>query len=307
MWPGEQSPAGGPEQPNPYKEPPAPWNAPTVASGPPVGGPPGRGPGGGRTKLVAIGAAAAVVVAAAVTGAVLLGGDEDDSAAGPDPAASSASASASAAADDPRSGDSGPAPTVAGWTVVANPDHGIAFDVPASWAPKSRDWVTYVAEDDDPDEKPLVAMKAPAVLQEEWCASDGDRDGSVDHTPLASAGTRGNNGARSTEDVARTDSAAWVYGAYTQPDRDKISTGPVTSFTTASGIRGSVATSRSSGVAKKDKCDVEGKATTFAFETADGDFASWSFFGAAGVDDEVPETTVREILATVREYTPSDS
>ncbi|GHI96949.1 hypothetical protein [Streptomyces olivaceus] len=81
----------------------------------------------------------------------------------------------------------------------------------------------------------------------------------------------------------------------------------MTSFTTASGIRGSVATSRSSGVAKKDKCDVDGKATTFAFETADGDFASWSFFGAAGVDDEVPETTVREILATVREYTPSDS
>ncbi|MFL9653965.1 hypothetical protein ACJ7VE_09650 [Streptomyces sp. PB17] len=325
MWPGEQSPTGGPDprQPNPYRQPgyqqqpphpaqqqpyagqqPTPWNAPTV----PSGGPAGRGPGSGRTKVVAVVAAAVVVVAAAVTGVVLLGGGEDDGAR-PGPAASSSAAPGPAAstADDPRGGDDAPKPTVEGWTVVANPDHGIAFDVPASWVPQSRDWVTYVAEDDDPDEKPLVAMKAPAVLKEEWCGSDEDRDGSVDHMPLASAGTRGNNGARSTEEIARTDSATWVYGAYTQPDREKVSTEPVTSFTTASGIKGSVATSRSSGVAKKGKCDVNGKATTFAFTSADGDFVSWSFFGAAGVADEVPEATVRRILATVREYTPSDA
>ncbi|MFJ6066605.1 hypothetical protein ACIQHU_26615 [Streptomyces tendae] len=318
MWPGEQSSTGGPDprQPNPYRQPgyqqpqpyagqhqPAPWNAPTV----PSGGPAGRGPGGGRTKVVAVVAAAVVVVAAAVTGVVLLGGGDDDGAR-PGPAASSAASAPSAStADDPRGGDGAPKPTVEGWTVVANPDHGIAFDVPASWVPQSRDWVTYVAEDDDPDEKPLVAMKAPAVLKEKWCGSDGDRDGSVEYTPLASAGTRGNNGARSTEEIARTDSATWVYGAYTQPDRDKVSTGPVTPFTTASGIEGSVATSRSSGVAKKGKCDVNGKATTFAFKSADGDFVSWSFFGAAGVADEVPEATVRKILATVREYTASDA
>ncbi|MFJ3025417.1 hypothetical protein ACIPH4_31305 [Streptomyces tendae] len=289
MWPGEQSSTGGPDprQPNPYRQPgyqqqpyagqqqPAPWNAPTVTSG----GPGGRGPGGGRTKVVAVVAAAVVVVAAAVTGIVLLGGGDDDGAR-PGPTASTAASGPSAStADDPRGGDGAPKPTVEGWTVVANPDHGIAFDVPASWVPQSRDWVTYVAEDDDPDEKPLVAMKAPAVLKEEWCGSDGDRDGSVDHTPLASAGTRGNNGARSTEEIARTDS----------------------------GIEGSVATSRSSGVAKKGKCDVNGKATTFAFTSADGDFVSWSFFGAAGVADEVPEATVRKILATVREYTASDA
>ncbi|CAM5264888.1 hypothetical protein SVIOM342S_06148 [Streptomyces violaceorubidus] len=318
MWPGEQSSSGGPDprQPNPYRQPgyrqqppyagqqqPAPWNAPTVTSG----GPSGRGPASGRTKVVAVVAAAVVVVAAAVTGAVLLGGGEDDEA-GPGPASSSAASSPPASpADDPRGGAGSPKPTVEGWTVVADPDHGIAFDVPASWVPQSRDWVTYVAEDDDPEDKPLVAMKAPAVLKEKWCGSDADRDGSVDHTRLASAGTRGNNGARSTEEIARTDSAAWVYGAFTQPDRDKVATQPVTSFTTASGIEGSVATSRSSGVTKKDKCDVNGKATTFAFESADGDFVSWSFFGAADVADEVPDATVREILATVREYTPSES
>ncbi|WP_328656460.1 hypothetical protein [Streptomyces sp. NBC_00334] len=315
MWPGEQSPTGGPDprQPNPYRQPgyqqhqpyagqqqPAAWQAPTVAPA----GPPGRGPGG-RTKVVAVVAAAAVVVAAAVTGAVLLGGGEDEAA--PAPTAPAASSPPASTAGNPRDADGTPRSTVEGWTVVANPDQGIAFDVPPSWAPQSRDWVTYVAENDDPDEKPLVGMKAPAVLQEEWCGSDGDRDGSVDHTPLASAGTRGNNGARSTGEIARTDSATWVYGAFTQPDRDKVSTGPVASFTTASGIEGSVATSRSSGVEKKDKCDVNGKATTFAFKSADGGFASWSFVGAADVADEVPEATVREILATVREYAPSKS
>ncbi|MFJ9671277.1 hypothetical protein ACIRP5_10885 [Streptomyces sp. NPDC101221] len=321
MRPGEQSPTGGPDprQPNPYLRPgyqqpspyagqrqagPAPWDAPTVTSG----GPDGRGPGNGRTKVVAIVAAAVVVVAAAVTGTVLLGGGGDDEAR-PGPTASSASASSpsASAADDPRGGDGAPKATVEGWTVVANPDHGLAFDVPASWVPQSRDWVTYVAEDDDPKEKPLVGMKAPAVLKEKWCGSDGDRDGSVDYTPLASAGTRGNNGARSTEEIARNDSAAWVYGGFTQPDHDKVATGPVTSFTTASGIKGSLATSRSSGVTKKGKCDVNGKATTFAFKSADGSLVSWSFFGAAGVADEVPDATVRKILATVREYTPSDS
>ncbi|MFE0803481.1 hypothetical protein [Streptomyces sp. NPDC058812] len=313
MWPGEQPPAGGPapRQPNPYQQPghqrqqpyagqqSAPWDAPTVTAAPPPGGRPG-----GRTKLVAIIAATVVVVAAAaVTGAVLLGGGEDDRAE-PGPAAPSAPASA---ADNPRDGDDGPQPTVAGWRVVADPGQGIAFDVPASWALQSRDWVTYVAEDDDPEEKPLVAMKAPAVLKEKWCGADGDRDGSVDHTPLASAGTRGNNGARSTEEIARNDSADWVYGAFAQPARDKVATGPVTSFTTASGIKGSVATSRSSGVEKKGRCDVDGKATTFAFKAADGDLVSWSFFGAADVGDEVPDATVRQILATVREYTPADS
>ncbi|MFF0587748.1 hypothetical protein ACFYWD_17415 [Streptomyces sp. NPDC003781] len=319
MWPGEQSSTGGPDprQPNPYRQPgyqqqppyagqqqPALWNAPTVTAG----GPPGRGSGNGRTKVVAIAAAAVVVVAAAVTGTLLLGGGEDDEASpGPGTSSPAASSPAASAADDPRGGGDAPKPTVEGWTVVANPDHGLAFDVPASWVPQSRDWVTFVAEDDDPEEKPLVAMKAPAVLKEKWCGSDDDRDGSVEHTPLATAGTRGNNGARSTEEIARNDSATWVYGAFAQPDRDKVSTGPVTSFTTASGIEGSLATSRSSGVAKKGKCDVNGKATTFAFKSADGDFVSWSFFGAAGVTDEVPEATVRKILATVREYTPSEA
>ncbi|MFF9278202.1 hypothetical protein [Streptomyces griseosporeus] len=313
MWPGQQQPTGGtdPRQPNPYQRPghhqadpyarqqPPPRQAPTVAAAP-------AGDGGRRTKVIAVTAAAAVVLAATVTGAVLLGGGSDDGAA-PGPATASASASPSALAPrNPRAG-TGVRPTVPGWKAVVNADKGIAFDVPADWAPQSPDWVSYVSEDTDPDDKPLVAMKAPAVLKEKWCSDDTDRDGHVDDTSLASAGSRGNNGAKSTEEIARTDSAAWVYGAYTQPDHKKVTVGPVTSFTTASGLTGSLATAQSSEVQRLHKCDSDGKATTFAFRTPDGGFASWSFVGAKGVKEEVPEATVRRILATVRLVRTGDS
>lgn len=328
MWHGEQPPTGGPNprgpqggpQGNPYRQPghqqpapygsrtpqapavpptpsgPASWNAPTL----PATAPGGDGRDGRRTKAVAIGSAAAVVVAAAVTGTVLLGGGEG-AAPVPEPVTSSAAPSATG---NPRTGD-GPRPTVAGWKAVVNPDLGIAFDVPADWALQAPDWVSYVTEDDDPLEKPLVAMKAPAVLKEKWCSSDGDRDGTVDDTPLASAGTRGNNGARNPAEAARADSANWVYGLYTQPDRGKVGTGPVSSFTTASGLTGSLATSTSSGVERRGRCDSDGKATTFAFENPDGDVVSWSFAGADGVGDEVPDATVRQIARTVRLYDPA--
>ncbi|MYU23076.1 hypothetical protein [Streptomyces sp. SID8352] len=329
MWPGEQSSAGGPGRPNPYHQPgyqqqppppagggPAPWNAPTVTAvpaattAPPAGGGPSR-PGGGRTGVIATVAAAAVVVAASVTGIVLLGGGGDDRADPAPPASSSAApeppASASPAADDRRDGDDGPRPTVDGWKTVVNPALGVAFDVPAAWALKPVTWVSWVTDDQDPDEKMLVGMKAPAVLKEKWCGEDADRDGRVEHTGLAAAGTRGNKDARTTEEIARHDSSEWVFGSYAQPDRGAVTTGPVSSFTTTSGITGSIATSRSAGAPKKGRCGTEGKATTFAFRSGDGALVSWSFTGAAGVGDEVPDGTVRRIAATVREYTPSET
>ncbi|MGX1129083.1 hypothetical protein RKD49_001273 [Streptomyces glaucescens] len=318
MWHGEQPPTSGPDphdpQNNPYRQPghqqtgpfaqqgPRPWDAPTLPAAPPSGGGHG-GRDGRRTRMIAIGAAAAVVAASAVTGAVVLGGDGGQAPA-PAPGTSSAAPSPTG---NPRDGD-GPKPTVAGWKVVVNPDVGVAFDVPADWAPQSPDWVSYVTEDDDPQEKPLVAMKAPALLKEKWCSSDDDRDGAADDTPLASAGTRGNNGARNPEEAARADSANWVYGLYTQPDRAKVTTGPATSFTTESGLTGSLVTSSSSGAERREKCDSDGKATTFAFENPGGDVVSWSFVGAHQVGEEVPDATVKEIARTVRLYTvPSES
>ncbi len=170
----------------------------------------------------------AVVVAAAVTGAVLLGGNEGRAEPGPT-ASSSASASA---ADDPRAGTTARSrPSRAG---VSWPTRTMAS--PSTYrplVPQSPTWVTYVAEDDDPEEKPLVAMNAPAVLEEKWCLrrTATGTAGSTTHRWRAPA-HRGNNGARGTEEIARNDSAAWAYGAFAQPARDKVTTGPVTSFTT---------------------------------------------------------------------------
>ncbi|KAB1145409.1 hypothetical protein F7R91_19785 [Streptomyces luteolifulvus] len=317
MWPGEQPPAGernpqqhpvdgnpyqqpGYQQPNPYtQQQPPPWNAPTVPAGATV---PRPRDGARRTKVIAVSAAAVVVMATAVTGAVLLGGGSKRGAS-PEPTRSSASP---APADNPRAADD-QKPTVDGWKVVVNPELGVAFDVPADWALQSTSWVSYVSENDDPEDKPLVGMKAPAVLKEKWCGADDDKDGRLDYEPLAMTGSRGNNGARNTEEIARSDSATWVYGMFTQPDHKKVTTGPVTSFTTESDLVGSVATSSSSGVVKQNKCDSDGKATTFAFANAEGDFASWSFVGAKGVGGEVPDATVTKVLKTVRLYTPSDS
>ncbi|WP_445528255.1 hypothetical protein [Streptomyces cyslabdanicus] len=235
------------------------------------------------------------MIAAGMTGYLLLGGGKDDSVA-PDPSPQGSSA-------DPRDADTNSdAATVEGWKVVVNPAAGIKFEVPPEWALQSTDWVTYVSDDNDPDDEPLVAMRAPAFLKERWCSSDDDKNGTLEHTPLAAAGSRGNNGAKSTEEIAGADPKAWIYGQYTQPDKTKVTSGTVEPFTTNSGLKGSLGTAWSAGVEKSKKCTTDGKAWTFAFKNAQGDLASWSFFGAKGVPDEVPDATVRKIAATVRTY-----
>ncbi|MFD6433413.1 hypothetical protein [Streptomyces venezuelae] len=329
MWHGEQPPGGeqgqrrqgrdqqeqnpyrqpGYQQPNPYGQQ-APWNAPTMPGGPSGAAPepPRGGKGGGdRTKLIAMVAAGTVVVASAVTGALLLGGDKDDSAK-PGPAKSSTSQKPTATATaNPRTGDGMPAPTVPGWKVVVNPKLGIAFDVPADWSLESRDWAGGVVEDKDAEDDTapfLAAYAAPAYFKEKWCVSDDDKDGIKDDTALAAAGTRGGRGVKSTEEAARHDAVNWVYGVYTQPDRKKVAMGPTETYTTESGLKGTLVRASSAGAKKRGTCGSDGKATVFAFKRSDGRFASWSFHGATGVKGELPDETVREITATVRLYEP---
>ncbi|UFQ14353.1 MULTISPECIES: hypothetical protein [Streptomyces] len=324
MWHGQQPPGGEQNQsgrePNPYRQPgyqqpnpyaqQTPWDAPTMPGQPRGGAPePPRG-GGRRTKVIALTAAAAVVVAAGATGALLLGGGKDDTAKpGPAESSSAPGPSVSGSADHPRAGAE-PGPTVPGWKVVVNPKRGIAFDVPPEWSLESRDWAGGYVEDKDADDESapfLVAYAAPAYFKERWCGSDEDKDGTKDYVPLAAAGTRGNKGAKSTEQVARNDATMWVYGAYTQPDKKKVTTGPVESYTTKSGLKGSLASATSTGADQQGACDSDGKATVFAFEDSAGKIASWSFHGAKGVREELPDATVRKILSTVREYEMPES
>ncbi|MET8289353.1 hypothetical protein AB0M86_36415 [Streptomyces sp. NPDC051639] len=337
MWPGQQPPGGeqnpqnqNPQQPNPYQQPgyqqPNPYQQPGYQQSNPYGQPqwgtvpespgapqvpggPGGGKGGGgnRTKITAIVAASAVVIAAGVTGFLVLGGKDKDDKAGGDPstspkASASTSPSASGSGDNPRGTDDEKA-TVAGWKVVVNPKWGTAFDVPADWNVSTPG--TFIGFEDEKkgDGSAIIGMSAPAFLKEKWCTSDDDKDGRTDDTALAAAGTKGQSGAKNTGDVARNDSAWWVFGGYTdQKDASKklLRIGKPTAYTTASGITGSVAKTYSSGVPKKGKCDSDGKATTFAFKNSAGDFVSWTLYGAKGVGEEVPDATVQKILSTVR-------
>ncbi|MCX4573140.1 hypothetical protein OHB41_08060 [Streptomyces sp. NBC_01571] len=338
MWPGQQPPGGeqnpqnqNPQQPNPYQQPgyqqpnpyqqpgyqqPNPYGQPQWGAGPESpgaptvpGGPGGGNGGGNRTKITAIVAASAVVIAAGVTGFLVLGGKDKDDNAGGDPSTSASpktsaptSPSTGGSDDNPRGGDD-EKPTVAGWKVVVNPKWGTAFDVPADWNVETPG--TFIGFEDKKkgDGSALIGMSAPAFLKEKWCTSDDDKDGRTDDTALAAAGTKGQSGAKNTDDVARNDSAWWVFGGYTdQKDASKklLRIGKPAAYTTASGITGSVATTYSAGVPKKGKCDSDGKATTFAFKNSAGDFVSWTLYSAKGVGEEVPDATVRKILSTVR-------
>ncbi|MEU2600189.1 hypothetical protein ABZ669_23955 [Streptomyces hirsutus] len=341
MWPGNQPPGGeqnpqpnnpyqqpGYQQPNPYQQPgvqqpnpytqqqPQQWGTPNTVG---IPQPPQGGGGGKQTRIVAVVAAAAVVVTAGVTGFLVLGGDKDDTAgkkdAKPSVSASeksstepSASGSGSGSGDNPRGGDAEKA-TVPGWQVVTNTRFGTKFDVPADWEIENPGTSVGFEWEEKDGELDRTTVTAPAYLKSKWCTSDDDKDGREDDTALVTAGTRGENGAKTTDQAAETRVPWWIYGGYTQPDKKSVKTGKPKAYTTASGIKGSVATSYSENTPQNGKCDSEGKAITFGFKNGAGDFVTWNLYGAKGVKDEIPEETVQKILSTVRltEEAPTES
>ncbi|BBC38182.1 hypothetical protein SGFS_094760 [Streptomyces graminofaciens] len=307
----------GHQQPNPYQQPgyqstgfPAPyaqqqpqWGAPAPVGTPE---PPVKG-GGNRTKVVAIVAALAVVVTAGVTGFLVLGGGDDEKKnVSNKPAPSVSESPSESATEESRSDeDEGAKPTVEGWKVVINPKWGTAFDVPADWEVLSADTFVGFEDASKDDASAIIGMSAPAILKEKWCSVDSDKDGRDETKALARVGTKGQQGAKDTDLIARNDSAWWVFGGYTdqkEASKKLMTVGKPKPYTTASGIEGSVATSYTSGVKKKDKCDSDGKATTFAFKNSKDDYVSWTLHSAKGVEEEVPDETVDKILSTVRLY-----
>ncbi|MDN3262310.1 hypothetical protein QWJ26_21380 [Streptomyces sp. CSDS2] len=317
---GQQPQAGQqaqqPQQPQQPQGPYAPQQPPSGPYGqPPQWGqlsapePPRRG---GRTKLVAVVAATAVVVTAAVTGFLVLGGSEGDEAAdgkdartttSPSPAATPPASPASPApTDNPRSGET-LKPTVAGWKVVVNPKYGTAFDVPADWDVKRTGVFTFFEDKQKGDGSAYIGFSGVSSLKPSYCVSDDDKDGREETSSLAAAGTKGEMGAKDTASIARGTSAAFAFGGYTDQSaaaEKYLHVGEAKSFTTASGVTGSVATSYVSGVPKKNKCDTDGKAVTFAFKNSSGNFVSWSLYGAKGVKEELSDATIDKVLATVR-------
>ncbi|MFG2785523.1 hypothetical protein ACGFY7_47875 [Streptomyces prunicolor] len=270
--------------------------------------PPG---GGNRAKVVAVVAVAAVVAGVGLGGFLLRGAKDDDGGGGGDTTASasaskSATASASASASPEPHSSGTERPTVPGWKVVVNPKWGTAFDVPPGWDVESPSaligFEDSTVDYSDPDNwgKTIVVMSGPAILDANWCLSDDDKDGRMDDTSLAIVGTKGSQGSKSTAEVAVGLADLWVYGGYTQPDRENIVREAARPYTTRSGVRGSIAWARSRDTPRKDKCDSDGKAITFGFKNSAGGFVAWSLVGATGVKGELPDSTIMKILSTVR-------
>ncbi|MFE0173676.1 hypothetical protein ACFWZ2_15265 [Streptomyces sp. NPDC059002] len=290
------------------------WAAPTPPPMPTqqLGGAGGGGGGDKKTKITAIVASLAVIAAAGVTAFLVLGDDGDDKVenAGPaKPSKSVAKKPSPTASDENERSEDGSKATIPGWQVVVNPKWGTAFDVPADWKLESPDTLIGFEDDKKGDGSALIIMSAPAVYKEKWCTSDEDKDGKDDDTSLAVVGTKGQNGAKNTKDVARNDSAWWVFGGYTgqkKADKKKIKIGEIEDYTTKAGIKGSLVTTVTKGAKGSGKCDSEGKATTFAFKNEAGEYVAWTLYGAKDVKDEVPDATVKKILNTVRWSDASD-
>ncbi|MFF9351186.1 hypothetical protein [Streptomyces sp. NPDC014734] len=269
---------------------------------------------GNRAKAAAVAAATTVVVTVGVTGFLLLGGgDRDDDADGGSASTKAPTTASKGTTASTPTPDSPPGaterPTVPGWKVVINPKRGTAFDVPPDWDVKSPTLLIGFEDSEvdynDPDNwgKVVIVMGAPAILKEDWCVSRSKKNGRVkqNSTELAAAGTKGASGAGSTGAAALSQVEQWVYGGYTQPDRKSIVRDEAaTPYTTKSGVKGSIARARSRNAPRTDACASDGKAITFGFRNSAGDLVAWSLYGATGVKNELPDSTVMKILGTVR-------
>ncbi|WP_335935448.1 hypothetical protein [Streptomyces sp. PTD5-9] len=294
---GRQQP--GYPQPNPYQQ-------PTVSQHAVPGPPEPPKPDGDRKKttVVAIVAASAVVVAAAVTGVVVLNkdGDRSENVADDKKTTAPAAPSASDAAPEanPRGGEDAK-PLIAGWKVVTNPKWGTQFDVPGDWEVASPGTFSYFEDEKKGDKSPLIGFSAPAHFQKRWCVDDSDKDGTEETSSLASAGTRGAQGATDAAKNAHSEAGTWAWAAYAQHmPQSTIKFTPARQYTTKSGLTGQVVTATAPGVTKRKKCDSDGKTIAFTFKNKNGEFASWVLYGADHVDGALPDSTIEKILSTVR-------
>ncbi|MFJ9682159.1 hypothetical protein ACIRP2_29525 [Streptomyces sp. NPDC101194] len=293
----QQGPQPGYPQPNPYQQPTVPQYA--------VPGPPG-GPqpddGRKKTTAIAIVAATAVVVAAVVTGVVVMNKDDNKGEDVADDKNSSAPAkpSESTSEANPRGSDGDAKPLIAGWKVVTNPRWGTQFDVPGDWEVGSAGTFSYFDDKKKGDGSPYIGFSAPSYYQSKWCVNE-EKDGSKEDINLASAGTRGARGATDAAQNARNEAGDWAWAAYAQHmPKSTIKLTEAKQYTTKSGLTGQVVTATAPNVTKRKKCDSDGKTIAFTFKNKKGEFASWVLYGAHDVKDELPDTTIQQILSTVR-------
>ncbi|MFJ3519146.1 MULTISPECIES: hypothetical protein [unclassified Streptomyces] len=338
MWPGQQQPPGGeqnpqdaqqnpyqqqPGQPNPYQQQPGygypqqpGYQPPQAVPGQQWGQPqmPQQPQGGGgspySTKTVAIVAAAAVVVAAAGTGAFVLTRDDKNTEANNKPPAASSSAPVSDApapagsSANPRAGGSAQ-PVIPGWKVVVNTKYGVAYDVPPEWNVNESGVSLFYEDEVKKDGSPVITMSGTATFKEEWCTVDKNADGRVEKFSIADAGVKGAQGAKDTGQAAHDNTGTWAWAAFAQKEpKGTVKVTEPKEFTSASGLKGHTVVATAANVKKEHKCSTDGKAIGFAFKNTVGDFASFALISASGVKEEVQADVYDKILSSVRLTTP---
>ncbi|MFG2487792.1 hypothetical protein ACGFSI_34195 [Streptomyces virginiae] len=344
MWPGQQQPTGGeqnpqdaqqnpyqqqpgqPGQPNPYQQQPGYGYPQQPGYQPPQGAPgqqwgqpqlpqqpqPAATGGGGSpysTKTVAIVAAAAVVVVAAATGAFVLTRDDKKTEADDKPTASPSAPASEAPAPagsspNPRAGGNAQ-PVIPGWKVVVNTKYGVSYDVPPEWNVNESGVSLSYHDEVKNDGSPIITMSGTATLKEEWCTVDKDADGRVEKFSLADTGVKGAQGAKDTAQVATDNTSAWAWAAFAQKEpKGTVKVGTAKEYTTSSGIKGHMIVVTAPNLKKEHKCSTDGKTVGFGFKNAVGDFASFVLISAAGVKDEVPDDVSTKIISSIRLTTP---
>ncbi|MFJ6798009.1 hypothetical protein [Streptomyces sp. NPDC091268] len=214
-------------------------------------------------------------------------------------AVAAAAAATGAVAMVHRAEDRSEAASTAGWKTVLNPEHGIAFDVPPDWEVVSEGVFSGYADSKDPD-KTLIGHSSPAFYKSKWCSVDRNGDGIVNDIRLGTVGSKGADGAKSTDEVAEKTAPTWVYAAYTQPDKSVVKWDKPVAYTTKYGVEGSYVKAHSEGAPQATRCDGDGKAVVFGFKNSTGGFVAWDFYGRTGVPGEVRDDLIMRIMSTVR-------
>ncbi|WP_147437747.1 hypothetical protein [Streptomyces radicis] len=296
---------------NPYLRP-GYHSAPTEPSGfGPVGqrpAPGGRGPGKRAIALV-VALTALCLAALAVGGRLFFGGadDEDEPVAEPSASAEpSPSDEPSAAPDDPRgSAIETPDPVVApDWQVQTNTTRLNAFDVPPDgWNVGSDDFVVgyeILAEGEESDYIPDIAVAGTALYQEGWCPEDEDG-----LSFRAMAGTRSAQGPghTSTEESAVTEAGAWAVAAYDQGEQGDIQVTEAEPFESEHGLVGHTATATVTGAPDnpRDECGTsDGRVVTVSYVTGEGDQATWVLVADTGHPDALDDATIESVMNSLR-------
>jgi hypothetical protein len=262
-----------------------------------------------------------VIVAAVVTGVfVLRDGDEGE---GSDPNAGGggtsaptgeptgegedeeASAGIGTDPDDPRQPvPRTPDPVVApDWQVQTIQNRHNAFDVPPDWE-LGTDGSMVAYEDDregsETEGEPLVAMSGVSTYMDDWCA-----DSEYGVSWRAVAGTKGGQGATSTEEAARDEARTWALAAYDLEQRGRLEVSAPAPFESDHGITGHTATATIADVPEDpaDECGTfDGRVVTVSYLDLNNDLATWVLVADTGFDGELDDETIARMMSSLRPF-----